>query len=791
MRRHLPSLFLAACLLGPIVSFLAPIIVGDETLYLRDLASIHLPLEIERSRLVAAGQTPFIASARAGGQALLGNLNASPLYPTRVLSAWFGPDRGLMAHFWLHLMLAGPLFAWFGGLRGLDRQARWVAAAVWAGSGWAISHFAFANLVPFVALAPAWLGCLRLALVGRPAGLAATAAVTSLLALAGDPIVAALIVLAGVILEGGSRPPQSRPVERPLLALASILAGLLLAAPQWVETWRAMEASSRGSAGFSASSRLLASFDPRQALDLVLPFAFGQPDRVGGGGFWGFAYHQGFPPFFFTLFPGVLTLGLAIVGVRALPRRELLVGATGLFLALGAFNPIVASLAELSIFEAARFPIKAWLLVSILLALAAGRGLSSPLAPRLVGGWSLLLALTWLALAAPSIGRAVIASLAPSNASDAFLDGERFRLGGVAFLTAATGLGSAALLWLLRRRSSHWVALLLTWHVGTQLFLLAPTFPTLPRAVLAEPSPLLAHLPAGSRVVQGDSQKLFGSPASIAAPAEDGHVRWLFIRGARQLYPMSGVRHGLRYELDLTPEGLGSWMTLLAEDAVKSAPDEVRMRLLRTWGVEYLLLSRPLEGETPARPVTTDTAHGAAITLYAIQAPIPEVSVVAESLVANDPRHAVELLAAPDFDPRRSVVLAGGAAPPPAGSAGGQRSEATLAHLLVEPNRLTVTVDTPQPAFLLWQRAWLPHYRATVDGTEVGVEIANLHRIAVAVPAGQHAVEIAVDATPWRRALWIAGVGLVLALAVAARGRLADDSDSGLPAETRPGLADA
>ncbi len=784
VKQHFRALALAAGLLLPILSSLAPIIVGDEMLYLRDLASIHLPLEIERSRLVAAGETPFIATARAGGQALLGNLNASPLYPTRVLSTWLGPDRGLMAHFWLHLLLAGPLFAWFAGQRGLDSHARWLAAAVWVAGGWTMSHFAFANLVPFVALAPAWLGSVRLALAGRPGGLSATAVATSLLALAGDPIVAAVIVLAGVILEVAYDRRQPRPIERPLLAAAAILAGVLLAAPQWLETWRAMEASSRGSAGFSTGSRLLASFDPRQALDLVVPFVFGRPDLVGGGGFWGFAYHQGFPPFFFTLFPGVLALGLVIAGMAATPRREWLLGATGLFLALGAFNPIVVVLARLPIFDAARFPIKAWLLVSVFVALAAGRGLSARRGLPLVGGWAVLLVLVWLGLAGAGLGRAVVGSLAPPGATAEFLDGERLRIAGTAFLAAIAGLGSTALLWLLRRRSSHWVVLLLLWHVGTQLILLAPTFPTLPREVLAEPSPLLAHLPAGSRVVQGDSQELFGTPASIAAPTPDGHARWLFIRGARQLYPLSGVRHGLRYELDLTPEGLGSWMTLLAEDAVKNAPDAVRVRLLRSWGVEYLLLSRPLEGEVPARPVTTDMAYGAGTTLYAIDEPTSEVSVVAESLLARDPRHAIELLAAADFDPRRSVVLAGAASPIPSTPGAEPGVMASLAQLVVEPNRLAVTVATPQPAFLLWQRAWLPHYRATIDGVGVDIEIANLHRIAVAVPAGRHEVEIAVDAGPWRRSWWLAGVGLVLALAVAVRGRLAGSSDAAPPAAT-------
>jgi len=66
---------------------------------------------------------------------------------------------------------------------------------------------------------------------------------------------------------------------------------------------------------------------------------------------------------------------------------------------------------------------------------------------------------------------------------------------------------------------------------------------------------------------------------------------------------------------------------------------------------------------------------------------------------------------------------------------------------------------------LVLQRAFQPIYRAAIDGRPAHLRIANLHRIAVDVPAGRHRVDLWVD----RRPLWfsfggstLGGAGLAL-----------------------------
>lgn len=771
----------AVAVLVPMVVVFAPIIFGTDLLYLRDVASVHLPLEIERARLVAAGETPFIATARAGGQALLGNLNASPLYPTKWLAGVLGADRALMAHFWIHLLAAGPLFAQLGRARGLSVAARWVGATCWVSSGWALSHLAFANLVPFLALAPAFAAALSAALKGSRAGRLALGVTTALLLLAGDPIVALLVVFAGLALcltglrlprkhtrdaplEPASTPLPFRPTWACLIGVAgALVAGVALAAPQLVEFARALGASSRAA---SPTSQLVASFDPRQVVDLLVPFPFGQPDLVGAGAFWGHAFHQGFPPFFFTLFPGAIALGLALAGVRRAAKAEWLLAGVGLFVALGSFNPVVSLLAKLPGLEVLRYPIKAWLLVALALALFAGRAIDAPQrAWRVAVDITLAVTATlWLLLVLQASGTTLVRWFAPADAGWSFLDGERIRIAGKLLIVLVAGLGGRALLTISDRRP-RWLVLLAGWMIATQLVLLAPAFPTLPHDALATPSPLLDFLPADAVVVQGDALGLFGSPPSIAAPTPDTRGAWLFVRAARQLYPLSGVRHGLRYELDHTPEGLGSWLSRLSEAAVKHADDTTRLRLLRAWGVQYLLLSRPLESRPPAPSlgaelVTTDEAFGASISLYHLTPTAPAIGLYTQVFHATDPRQALDRLSAADFDPRNEVVLAGSAAAPQAKAI----TPPQLVTFRESPNALHVVVESEVPATLVWQRAWLPHYRARIDGVAAPIAIANLHRIAVQLPAGRHTVEVAVAQGRWRWGLLLSVLGAIALL---------------------------
>ena len=54
--------------------------------------------------------------------------------------------------------------------------------------------------------------------------------------------------------------------------------------------------------------------------------------------------------------------------------------------------------------------------------------------------------------------------------------------------------------------------------------------------------------------------------------------------------------------------------------------------------------------------------------------------------------------------------------------------------------RLDDLLNAASPAVLVVQRAFLPLYRARVDGRPATLRVANLHRIGVDVPRGRHRV---------------------------------------------------
>lgn len=399
MRRFLLAWVVPPLLLAGAV--LLPVILGWETFFQRDVFSVHLELR----HAVAEGfsgiepRIPLVDPHRGGGQPLAGNPNAVALHPTALLHLALPLFAAFNAHFWLHLLAAPFALLWLGRELGLPRRAAWAAAVTWAFSGFMASQLAFFNLVAGVALAPAFAAAavrtVRRRAGGRPAAGATAAAgiLAALLVTSGDPMTAAAGIAAGLALAATEpalrRVPGRRRLRTAALLLAALAAGALLALPQVTELLRILPASQRAT-GYQEAVRLAGSFDPRQALELLVPFPFGRPDLVGPGGFWGYRFHQGSWAFYSTLYPGLAALALLAASGRAwrLPgalgavarRGWILVGA-GLFVALGAFNPVVAALFSLPALDVLRYPLKLWLWVALGGALLCGVGFA-----RLTGG---------------------------------------------------------------------------------------------------------------------------------------------------------------------------------------------------------------------------------------------------------------------------------------------------------------------------------------------------------------------------------------------------------------------
>ncbi len=761
---------------------IAPLVTGRDTIYLRDVLNTHLEMKVAQAEAMREGRIALVDPYRAGGQPLAGNPNAVPFYPDNLLYLFAPVLWALNAHFWLHWLLAPFAMYWLAREWELEPEAAWAAGVLYATSGYFVSQLTFLNLVAVSALAPALVAAALAALRSRW-GAAAFGGLWALVLLGGEPAMAGLglgLALAAVLVRRAAR-AELRSWRALGYLVLGLLLGTLAAAPQLVELVRILPLSFRGHRGYSVEAVTTQSFDPRQALEWLLPFPFGRPDLFGPGGLWGERFYGGSPPYFLSLYPGVLALALVLSAGR--PRRPAerwawgLVAA-GIFLALGGFNPLLRPLFEWPALRTFRYPVKFWLLVamgaSLVAAMAFDRALlrGEPARRRALGGALLglgtLLGVGWMVLAlAGDAGFGLLRALVPARFADPFVAQEQLRWSGWLLLSGLL-LGLYALILVgSRRRLAHGAALLLALHAATQMWILRPAVPTDSAAPYLEPSPLLADVPPESLTAHGAMSGLFQHSTLRNGEYPDTRGLWLERRAFQELYPFAGALWGRRFELNVSPEGLDSFLTRLARAAVEQSEDPDRLRLLAAWGVDRLILDRELQPEaaSQAELLRRVELFGNQVYLYRLTAATPAASFRGTVLEAPSVTEGLLMLRSPDFDPARMVVLAGSATRISAGGEGAVRVLRSAAE------EIEAEVAATSPGVLLWQRAHLSIYRASIDGAPAAVEAANVHRIGVRLPAGRHTVRVWADHRPTR---WGLGAGLAGWLALAAlawRGR--------------------
>ncbi len=471
-----------------------------KTLYLRDVLNTHFAMKWAQAEAMRGGYFPLIDPYRAGGQPLAGNLNAVPFYPDNLLY-FLGSELGkavfwaFNAHFWLHLLLAPLAFFWMARAWGLRREAAWAGAACWTVSGFYLSHLSFYNLIAGVTLAPALVAvCLRFSQGRRALMAPVIAGLWTLLILGGDPLMAVLAFgLAGGALLPFLRDAGRSRDWRPLALLAACFAvGTLIALPQIAEFRRILPVSFRGYRGYTTEAATVASWDPRQIAEWLVPFVFGRPDLLSAGSFWGSRFFTDVPPYYLSLYPGLLTFALVAAAGRPRGRASFWAWggiAAGIFLSLGRFNPVASWLISLS--GQLRYPVKFWLPVAVGAALLCGLGFErlflAPEEERRAAGRRFRRTLLFLAAGARrALGLPVLPARrrqrvgAPDHPGEPrrlLRANERLRWAGLCLMSLVLLAALALAARIARRWPVGGGALLIGVHAAAQLLLLRPLYP--------------------------------------------------------------------------------------------------------------------------------------------------------------------------------------------------------------------------------------------------------------------------------------------------------------------------
>jgi hypothetical protein len=562
------------------------------------------------------------------------------------------------------------------------------------------------------------------------------------------------------------------------LLAGAVACGVLLALPQIVEFLRILPVSFRGFKGYQGGVATIASWDPRQSAEWLLPMVFGRLDVRLGGNFWGQRFYTGAPPFFPSLYPGLLALALVAAAGRPRCRAAWWAWgavAAGLFCSLGRFNPAMVWLFEHAGAGALRYPVKFWLPAAVGAGLLCGLGFerltAAPDVPGSAGraaarrrffwtlaGLGLLIGALWLVLNVfPAQTLRVLRLLIPRERTDAFVANERVRWSGLCmFSVAVLALVVAAARRMVRspRAAWAWGGLLLAVHAVAQIWLLRPLYPTDAVAPYRVPPPALAYLPREATIVNPDFEHLFGPGSLAAGKFPSPSLLWLERRAFYEMFPFAGPLWGRRYELNESPEGLDTYLTRMAQGVMSTASDEERLHLLAAWGVGRVVLERAL---TPlpvhARLLATLPSFGQRLYIYEVTGRMPEVFLARRVWQAPSMTMAYRMMKNSAFEPATDVVMPGDG--PKEILPGG-----TVRVLREGPERLDLDVEAGSGgAVLVVQRARLL-YRATIDGRPASLEDANICHNGLAVPAGRHRVRMWVDRTNFHLSLALAGLGL-------------------------------
>ena len=559
---------------------------------------------------------------------------------------------------------------------------------------------------------------------------------------------------------------------------AALGLGTLVASPMLVEMLRILPASFRGHWRYGIEAALAQSWDPRSSLEWLLPFFFGPLDY----NFWGRGFFGGNPPLLYSLYPG--TIAVALVVAAGWPRFGLGFGdrprlwawgwiALGGFLALGYYNPIMHLIYDLPGASALRYPVKVWLVIAVAASLLAAIGVERSLRDggarlrRLLAIAATFYAAVWvLLLVLPAPLARALQSLEPKRLYGDFFAAEHLRWVTTCFFVLLVATASWLFTRRIREKPSQAVALLVGLHVLSQTFLLQPLFDADDAEPYVREPALLVHLDEDQRAVHGAFEGMFGDlSAEHVASFPDRRFFWLTRETFTSMAHFSGVLFKRRYELNHSPEGLDTFLSISLTQSLAQLDDLSGVRVLAASGVDRLFMQRPLEGVPSDAAVLLGREEGAwTHYVYALPRALPDFVLAGQVGGAPHLNAALEAMVHPEFDARRAAVvrsidlqsdLQSDLTPPIDGSPGHVKVIAD------EPERFVIEVESEAGGVLATRRAHLPIYRATIDGDPARLAVANLHKLGVVVPAGRHRVEVWVDRRPTTVAAAVAAIALL------------------------------
>lgn len=763
-----PLLLCGACFL----LFALPVLDPRVQLFDRDTGRCEYAFKAFMAAQLRRGELPLWAPFTEAGTSLLGQMTPALFHPFTLLYLAAPFELAFKLNHLLALPLAGLGAFLLARRLGASRWAATASAVAYGGSGWVVS-MAASNLHYALGAAAVPLALAGLhALLESPtaARLLWGAAALASTVLAGDPQSALTCALFG---GGGALLLCIRKRAPRALGLWAAwgLCGALLAGPALLPAMSQARRSARASGPGDYESRVFR-VPPVRLAGLLLPFAFDDQSEQ-------LTPLQGRPPYFayfadppYTTMPFATSIALGapalLLAAFALRRRggRFLLGGAALFAlaSLGGALPVErmlhAVVPPLGLF---RYAEKQLAPATLLLSLAAALGLDLALArPRALArasglcGAALLAAAGALGLFRSSALAAMLARAPLHQEATArlFVDS----LGAALALEGTLLLAIAAIALLaMRGRAGSAGALAACACAAAALLQARGVLFTAPIDFFHGPFALAATLLDKAGPSEG-RWRIDADPSAALALSDDldwrlGFAYWESRSLATQYNALAKVESVAVYSALEDGDYLRAW---------HAAPGAMSSLL----GVRFSL--RSPGALSPAEAARLGYSRTPLLQWVREEPPQPRAFLVGRARVGRDPA----AMADPAFDPHAEALLTSGPGlsfERPPGAARLTRPPGAARLTRPSPRQMLIEVEAATPALLVIAEHFDPGWRATLDGREAAVEVADLVAPAVRVAQGKHRIELRYWPVGLTAGLWLSLITLLLLAFAGAR----------------------
>ncbi|MBI3652690.1 MAG: YfhO family protein [Acidobacteria bacterium] len=747
--------------------------------YVRDLGSYFYPHYLWMRRAVANGQLPWWNPDSGAGYANISDpsfqLCFLPTLPLRFL---------LPETLGFNLMVAFPIiFAAIGSYLFLKRRVSLSAAAlgsiVFSISGPLLSSVNSLNPATTAMLLP-WLLWLTDALLEQysTAKLSGLALLFALGVFAGQPDIlfweALLVTLYAGFSTATDEAGWRLKLRRMTIIIGSGALGLLLSAIQFLPLLDATKRSYRGSGQMLDGW----SIHPLNLLETIMPTLFSTPlEPTSHLHRWLFQMNSGREPYLMSLYMGIATLIIALVGIRyGEPRRWTKFWALGLMifsiLALGYYTPVYKGLRALFPFISFfRYPSKLTIFMAFALAALTAVGFDAikrfaqqpqraAKTFRLPLGFAAVIIIVSaitaiLTLGFPETAGHILSAFANKIGLDtatSSLSDMVFELKKYSLRLFGLTLCAALLLWIggaQRKEARLARATLFVALVCDLLSANAALNPTMELAAISEPAWVAAvRVHPTDRIFVDEQSPLSPAPASpqfnFYMPPE------LSLSQISELFhatmPYNAIGYGLRDAVivDVTKLRSQEYTQMIKLFRTKNVAE--RARFLQRAGVRYFLQVEPPDGNARVlQPIASCFTEN--LSLYESAESAPRVAVLPQAEIEASLETQFEKLFSADFDAANIVLLD---TPPPAAS-GKPNAASTPAARITAAGTDTLMIQASAPqggGYLLLRDSYDPNWRVEVDGEVAPLLRANGLYRAVRLSAGEHSVRFAYRPRP-------------------------------------------